>query len=158
MTDLQALAFAVGILALTLPGALVYLAVRVRGMVSVTVNQPPIEVRPNITVQAPTALLPDRVEQILSEVNEKLHPAKPALSLEEQEVALTKIVGEARLVAEQFASNNAANGHTVTDGEKQREAMRYAKQRIQDLNMQVDYSVVAGRLESEVRKAKEIQS
>ena len=72
--------------------------------------------------------------------------------------SITKIVQEARLVGEQFASNNAANGHAVTDAEKQREAMRYIKQRIEALNIQSDYAVLAGQLESEVRKAKETKS
>ena len=44
----------------------------------------------------------------------------------------------------------------VTDTEKQREVMRYIKQRIEALNIQSDYAVLAGQ--SEVRKAKETKS
>jgi len=159
MTDMQWLLLIAAMFATFLPGSIVLLAFKVRGMITVTVTTPPVTVnQAPITVQAPTALLPEKVEQILNELNEKLRPEKPTLSPEEQEVAITKIVQEARLVGEQFASNNAANGHAVTDAEKQREAMRYIKQRIEALNIQSDYAVLAGQLESEVRKAKETKS
>jgi hypothetical protein len=60
-----------------LSGALVFLALKVRGLFTITVNQPPIDVRPNITVQAPTALLPESVQSTLDAINEKLTPLKP---------------------------------------------------------------------------------
>lgn len=103
MTDLQALAFAVGILAFTLPGALVFLAVRVQGMLGVTVtqppitvNQPPIEVnQAPITVQAPTALIPEHVTDILRRIEEKLQPSQVPLDEEKLGQLVTEAVATA---------------------------------------------------------------
>jgi predicted TIM-barrel fold metal-dependent hydrolase len=145
VTDLQWLLIVAAMFTLTLPGSLVFLAYSVRKTV-------------NITVQAPTALLPEKVDRILSEMNEKMHPEKPTMSPAEADAAVGKIVGEARLVGEQFADNNRANGHKVTGAEKQRAAMRYVKQRLEALNLTFDLAMVAGQLESEVRRAKETKS
>jgi len=157
MTDLNWLALAVFFGLSPLAGAVVLLAYKIRGVVTVSVTQPPIEVRPNITVQAPTALLPEDVKTILTEINEKLHPAKPTMTPEEQEAAISGIVKEARLVAEQMEANNLKLGHEVTGAEKQREAVRYITKRLEPLNIDLNYNAIALRLEAEVAGAKKEQ-
>ena len=144
MSDATLLSLAFAASACIFSSALVFFALKVQGMI-------------HITVQAPTAIIPEHVERILSEVNEKLHPERPKLSPEEQEAAIADIVREARLVAEQMEANNRKLGHEVTGAEKQREAVRYITKRLEPLNIDLNYNAIALRLEAEVAGAKKEQ-
>lgn len=84
------LAVGLFIAALAIERGLAALAVKLEKAVTVTVSQPAI------TVQAPTALLPERVQQTLDAIDAKLQPPKPVVTDEQ----LATLVHEAVVVAE----------------------------------------------------------
>lgn len=79
--DLVAAALFFGLLALA--GSICFFAVNVRGML-------------NITVQAPTALLPERVQSTLDAIDAKLTPPQKVVD----DVMLHQLVADGVLVAE----------------------------------------------------------
>lgn len=139
MTDLHWLAVALFFSVSPLAGAIVYLAHKVRGMMTVNVTQPPITVnQPPITVQAPTALIPEHVTELLRLIEEKLTPEKPAASDEQ----LRALVEEGVKVAE---------GSPLKGADKFRIAREYVEQRAAAANVTVDGRDLALRIEAAVK-------
>jgi len=139
-----------------LSGALVFLALKVRGMMTITV-MPPI-------VPAPVLALPPEFEAflrsnpaaILTNLDERVRPpSPPQIEPKVADEMIHSIVEEGRLIADQMAVVNARNGVVVSGAEKQREAMRHIKQRMEALNIPLVYRTVALRLEAAVSKSKE---
>lgn len=156
MTDLNWLALSVFFAAASLAGAIIYLAHKVRGMMTITV-MPPI-------VPAPVLALPPEFESflrsnpasILANLDERVRPpSPPQIEPKVADEMIHSIVEEGRLIADQMASVNARNGVVVSGAEKQREAMRHIKQRMETLNIPLVYRTVALRLEAAVAKSKE---
>ena len=75
--------------------------------------------------------------------------------LRKAEAAISEIIREGRLVAEQMTSNNAQLGHKTNNAEKQRAAIAHIKKRLAPLGLDLDYSTISLRLEAEVAGAKE---
>ena len=80
---------------------------------------------------------------------------KPTIDPADAEEVIEKSIEEGRLVGEQTAAHNRVNGHKITGAEKQRAAMDHIHKRLDALNLTLDYSLIAVRLESTVRKNKE---
>jgi hypothetical protein len=124
--------------AVLLSGAIVFLAFKVRGMMNVSVTQPPIEVRPNITVQAPTALLPESVQMTLNTINEKLTPAK----LKPDDEKVSALITESIAVAEASEMRSFDKFHI---------AVKYVNERCDALNCErPDPRDLARRIEAAV--------
>lgn len=157
MTDLQWLLLIAAMFATLLPGSIVLLAFKVRGMITVTVTTPPVTVnQAPITVQAPTALLPERVQTTLDAIDAKLAPPKATLVPADQiETVTAEIVEEGRRLGEHAAQINSVNGHKLAGAEKRAVAFNHIKSRLEALNVPFDAGQVALRLESSVAKAKE---
>lgn len=128
MTDLQWLLIVAAMFTLTLPGSLVFLAYSVRKTV-------------NITVQAPTALLPERVQSTLDAIDTKLQPVTPVL----EDTALAGLIYEAVALAEQ----SKLKGH-----DRFRIAQDYVLKRAAALNASVNVIDVAMRIEAAVAMGK----
>lgn len=128
MTDLQWLLIVAAMFACTLPGSIVLLAFKLRSGLS-------------ITVQAPTALLPERVQSTLDAIDTKLQPVTPVLD----DTALTGLVYEAVALAEQ----SKLKGH-----DRFRIAQDYVTKRAAALNATVNVTDVAMRIEAAVAVGK----
>ena len=130
-TDLQMLIVFVGMFTFMLPGSLVFLAISVRKIFNVTVTQPPI------TVQAPTALIPDYVTEVLRRIDEKMAPpTTPA-----DDAMLGTLVVQAVQLAAQ------AKGKTGPD--RFRTARDFVLQRAREANLSIDDRALALRIEAE---------
>lgn len=145
MTDFHWLAIAVFFSISPLTGALIYLAHRVRGVVSVNVTQPPITVtqppitvhQPDITVQAPTAIIPEHVTDILRRIEEKLEPVTATFD----DAELDALVKEAVDVAE---------ASSMRGFDKFRIAREFIFKRAEVMNVRLDDRDVALRIEAAV--------
>jgi len=91
--------------------------------------------------------------EILRRLDERVRPLpKPTISPDEVEKKLAEIAAEAYRAAEQMAEQNKKNGNKVTSADKQREAIRYVKQRVAELHVDTDMAVMAKRIESVVQE------
>jgi hypothetical protein len=142
MTDFQWLLLIAAMFATLLPGSIVLLAFKVRGMITVTVTTPPVTVnQAPITVQAPTALLPERVQMTLDAIDAKLAPAKVNL----EDVKVTEVIREGVLLAERS---------DLRGPDRFRIAKTHALSRLTALNAEFDDADVARRIEVEVTRKK----
>lgn len=153
MTDYQWLAVAIFFGLSPLAGAIIYLAHRMQGVVTVTVTQPPITVtqppitvhQPDITVQAPTAILPEKVERILEELNAKIQtPEVPLTPISDEQ--LTRFVEDAVAMAEGLKG--------VRGADKFRNARSFVLDQAQGLKLSVDERALALRIESVVKASR----
>lgn len=125
MSDLLLVGVALVVLSLTLPASVVFLALRLKGGIA-------------ITVQAPTALIPAEVTDILRRLEEKLHEAQVPLD----DTKLSALVYEAVRTAE----NTALKGH-----DKFKLAREAVLVRLKELNMATpDSRALALRIEGAV--------
>ena len=98
MTDTQWLLLIAAMFATLLPASIVLLAFKVRGMFNVTVTTPPVTVnQAPITVQAPTAILPERVQMTLDAIDLKLAPPKARLDDDKVETFIREGVAVAEV-------------------------------------------------------------
>ena len=132
MSDTQLFLLLGAMFALMLPGSIVFFAFKVRGMYTITVT-------PNITVQAPTALIPEHVTDILRRLDEKLQPPR---SMADDET-LTQLVEQAVTLAD-----SAQKGLKGPD--KFRIARQLVEARAQEKNIEVDARALALRIEATV--------
>lgn len=123
---LTTFAFIAALFALALPASIVFLALRISKTLS-------------ITVQAPTALLPDSVQATLNEVNEKLRPAQLPASDE----YLFELVRDAVTLAERSK---------LKGPDRFRIARTHIETRLRAMNVTADMTDVAQRIEAEVAK------
>ena len=130
MTDTQLFLLLGAMFALMLPGSIVFLATRLSKTLS-------------ITVQAPTALLPERVQQTLDAINEKLTPAK----LPASDDYLRELVSEAVTLGE--SADKKLRGP-----DRFRIARAHIAQRLELMKVEADMGDVARRIEVEVKTRK----
>lgn len=134
MTDLQWLIVVIAMFATMLPGSIIFLALRVRGLFNVTVTTPPVG---PITVQAPTALLPERVQTTLDAIDAKLTPVKPVLD----DSALAALVTEGVAIAERSP---------LKGPDRFRIAKTHVMERASSLSASIDEADLARRIEAAV--------
>lgn len=125
---LTTFAFIAAVFALALPASIVFLALRISKTLS-------------ITVQAPTALLPDSVQMTLNAVNEKLTPAQ----LPASDDFLRELV---------FDGVTLAEASRLKGADRFRIARTHVEARLKALNVTADMTDVAQRIEAEVAKRK----
>ena len=126
------LLFIAATFAIGLPVSIIVLAFKVKGMYS-------IDVHPNITVQAPTALIPESVSDTLRRLDEKLQPPR---SMADDET-LTQLVEQAVTLAD-----SAQKGLKGPD--KFRIARQFVEARAREKNIEVDTRALALRIEATV--------
>lgn len=124
MNDLNWLAVGVSLGLFALGGSIVFLATRVSKALS-------------ITVQAPTALVPEHVTDLLRRIEERLQPVKPPMSDE----AISKLVAEGVRLAE---------ASTLKGADKFRIAREYVMQRAEVAATTVNERDIALRIEAVV--------
>lgn len=132
MTDLQWFALAVALFALTLPASIVFLALKVRGMYTITVQQP------SVTVQAPVAELPGHVADLLQRLNEKLSPK----TIEVGDAAVSLLVEQGVTLASEALNKNGRD--------KFRIAKNFVITRLKEQNAAFAERDIALRIEAEV--------
>lgn len=151
MNDLNWLAVSIAGGAVALAAAVVFLATRAKGMVNVTVTQPPITVTqpevtvntPPITVTSPPAILPPELLETLRQVQEKLQPPPQPLLDDSQ---LLKLVEEGVALAAQMKG--------VKGPDKFRAARTYVLQQAQGRGLAVDERALALSIEAAVLSAR----
>lgn len=130
MTDTQLFLLLGAMFATLLPGSIVFLATRLSKTLS-------------ITVQAPTALLPERVQATLDAINEKLTPAK----LPASDDFLRELVHEAVTLGE--SADKSMRGV-----DRFRIARGHIAKRLELMKVEADMGDVARRIEAEVKERK----
>lgn len=126
------LLFIAAIFAIGLPVSIIVLAFKVKGMYA-------IDVRPNITVQAPTALIPESVSDTLRRLDEKLAPPRTPMD----DDLMTEFVEQGVALAE-----TAQKGLRGPD--KFRIARQFVETRARERNIELDTRAVALRIEATV--------
>lgn len=132
MTDTQLFLLLAAMFATLLPGSIVFFAYKVKGMYTITVT-------PNITVQAPTALIPDSVSDTLRRIDEKLAPPLTAMD----DDTLTELVEQAVMLAD-----SAQKGLRGPD--KFRIARQFVEARAKEKRIEVNERSLALRIEATV--------
>lgn len=128
MTDLQWLLIVLAMFACTLPGSIILLAYKLRSGLS-------------ITVQAPTALLPERVQTTLDALDAKLQPTKLVL----EDNALTGLVYEAVALAEQSKLKGPDRFRIAQDYVLKRAAALGAEVNVTDVAIRIEAAVAVGK-------------
>lgn len=129
---LTTFAFIAAVFALALPASIVFLALKVRGMYTITVQQP------SVTVQAPVAELPGHVADLLQRIDEKLSPK----TIEIGDAAVSLLVEQGVTLATQAPSKSGAD--------KFRIAKNFVLTRLKEQNAAFVERDIALRIEAEV--------